>query len=97
MSWLSGIFEKGYRRKEISPTKAVELLIDVSYFGSVGTDNRNFSKQEMLDIISDVENRFPKSGSYELEYWLAGAILNYTFWFVRGQERKSYLQRAIGT
>ncbi|MCP4256020.1 MAG: hypothetical protein GY774_00670 [Planctomycetes bacterium] len=52
-------------------------------------------QSEMGDVIAEVEKQFPESSSWELEYWLGIAIRNYTAWFIRGDERKQYLQTAI--
>jgi tetratricopeptide (TPR) repeat protein len=52
-------------------------------------------RSKMDKTISEIEKQFPKGNSQELEYMLGVATLLYTEWFIRGDERKQYLQRAV--
>ncbi|MBT6047773.1 MAG: hypothetical protein HOI47_18720 [Candidatus Scalindua sp.] len=52
-------------------------------------------RSEMCKAIPGIEKKFLKSNSKELNYLLGVATLLYTEWFIRGDERKQYLQRAI--
>ena len=71
--------------------KFVRSLMEMSCFGL----GKEPSQSEMSKLISRVEKQCPDSGSYELEYWFGIALRNYTTWFVRGDERKLYLQKAV--
>ena len=50
---------------------------------------------EMFKTVLEVEKQFSKNNSRELEYSLCVAILLYTEWFIRGDERKQYLEKAV--
>ncbi len=49
----------------------------------------------MLKAIEKVETQHPNSNSAELEYSLGIAWRNYTAWFIRSDERKPYLEKAV--
>jgi hypothetical protein len=49
----------------------------------------------MLETIQAAESQYPSSDCAELEYWLGIAWRNYTAWFLRGDARRSPLQKAI--
>ncbi len=53
------------------------------------------TQAQMLETVQRIEDQYPASHSAELEYWLGIAWRNYTAWFVRGDERKPYLEKAI--
>jgi hypothetical protein len=74
-----------------SEQKAIDSLKDVASFG-LGPQPE---PSEMLSIIEKVEGQYPQNNSAELEYWLGIAWRNYTAWFVRGDDRKAYLEKAI--
>lgn len=76
---------------KMSVAQAIRFLIDMSCSGPGNESKRS----EMYRLFSEVEKYFMDSASYELEYWLGFALRNYTSWFVRGEERKLYLQRAV--
>lgn len=76
---------------KMSVAQAIKSLMEMSCFGL----GKEPSQSEISKLISKVEKQFPDSGSYELEYWLGIALRNYTAWFVRGEERKPYLQKAV--
>ena len=76
---------------KMSVAQAIKSLMKMSHFG-LGNEP---TQSEMHKLISKVEKRFPDSDSYELEYRLGIALRNYTAWFVRGDERKPYLQEAV--
>ncbi len=76
---------------KMSVTEAIESLKRASSFG-LGSQP---SQPDMLKLLEKVEKQHPASKSPELEYWLGIAWRNYTAWFVRGDERKPYLEKAI--
>ena len=49
----------------------------------------------MLNLVKRVEKQHQDSRSAELEYWLGIVWRNYTAWFVRGDERYAYLEKAV--
>lgn len=51
-------------------------------------------RARMCKTISEIEKQFSKSNLEELESMLATAILVYTEWFIRGDERTQYIQKA---
>lgn len=75
---------------KMSVTEAIESL-RASSFG-LGPQP---SQPDMLKLLEKVEKQHPASKSPELEYWLGIAWHNYGAWFVRGDERKPYLEKAI--
>ncbi|KAF5414744.1 MAG: hypothetical protein C5S48_07665 [Candidatus Methanogaster sp.] len=76
---------------KMSVAQTIKSLREMSHLG-LGNEP---SQSEMHKLISKVEKRFLDSDSYELEYRLGIALRNYTAWFVRGDERKLYLQEAV--
>lgn len=53
------------------------------------------TQQQLLTAIEDIERQHPNSNSAELESWLGGAWNSYTAWFIRGDARKTYLEKAV--
>lgn len=51
------------------------------------------TQQQMLTAIDKVEREYPCTDSAELAYWLGGAWRCYTAWFIRGDDRKPYLEK----
>lgn len=76
---------------KMSMAQAIGSLKEACFF----TLDREPSEREMSKLISRVEKRFPDSGSYELEFWLGSVLRNYTALFVRGEERREYLEKAV--
>lgn len=76
---------------KMSVEQAIRSLMEVSCFGL----GKGSSQSEMSKLISKIEKQFSDSDSYKLEYWLGIALQNYTAWFVRGKERKSYFKKAV--
>ena len=76
---------------KMSIPDAIRSLQQISSFG-LGPQP---TQQQMLKAIERVESQHPTSNSAELEYWLGIAWRNYTAWFIRGDERKSYLEKAV--
>ena len=74
-----------------SSSDAVRSLQQVASFG-LGPQP---TQAQMLETIRRVEDQYPSSNSAELEYWLGIAWRNYIAWFVRGDERKPYLEKAV--
>lgn len=75
---------------KMSRSKAINSLIEISCFGI----SKQLSQSDMSNLISQIEKQFQDSDSYELEYWLGIALRNYAAWFIRGENRKHYLQKA---
>lgn len=73
----------------MSITDAKKLLIHVVFFDPA------LSRSNIEEVINKVERLYPESNSYDLEYWLGLALRNYNGWFIRGEERKVYLEKAI--
>lgn len=74
-----------------SVSDAVNSLRQVASFG-LGPQP---TQTQMLETVQKIEDQYPASSSAELEYWLGIAWRNYTAWFVRGDERKQFLEKAI--
>jgi hypothetical protein len=77
---------------KISVSDAIRSLQQAVSFG-LGPQP---TQAQMLETVRMVEDQHPASNSAELEYWLGIAWRNYAAWFVRGDERKPYLEKAIG-
>ncbi|MBA7473143.1 hypothetical protein ES707_08477 [subsurface metagenome] len=75
----------------MSESEAISSLQELSFFAGGDLPDRH----NMLKKITEIEKRIPNTKSSELEYWLAIATRNYTAWYVRGDERKSYLETVI--
>jgi hypothetical protein len=72
-------------------SEAVRSLQQVASFG-LGPQP---TQPQMLETVQRIEEQYPASNSAELEYWLGITWRNYTAWFVRGDERKQYLEKAV--
>lgn len=72
--------------------KAIKILHEMTLFRPGYTLP---SKQEMLTQIEQIEAQFPQNESYELELALGGALNHYIFHYVRGDERKLFLERVV--
>lgn len=62
-------------------------------FGEIAPDIKRAKGQEMLDTITKIELNSSKTSNAKLYYALAIAYRNYCAWFVRGIERKLYLEK----
>lgn len=51
--------------------------------------------QQMIEEINQLENHIRSGIDPNLEYLFAIAIRNYTAWFVRGDDRKRFLERTV--
>ncbi len=78
-------------QSRLSVSEAVRLLERACSFG-LGAQP---TQQEMLKTIEKIEGQYSNTDSAELQYWLGGTWRCYTAWFIRGEERKSYLQKAL--
>ena len=74
-----------------NPQKLIESLQRFCFFIGEGYP----TPDEMLKVISKARKDCLDSDSYELEYWLGTALVYYNTWFVRGDERKPYLEEAV--
>lgn len=59
--------------------------------GSDPLDNRN----EMERVIKSAEQAVDNSSSAIFVYWLGVAYRNYTAWYIRGDERRPYMEGAV--
>lgn len=75
----------------ISQSQAIKSLREMSSFG-LGPQP---SQKQMAKLIEKMESQYPQIESYELAFWLGIALRNYTAWFIRGDERKQFLERAV--
>ncbi len=82
----------------------VALLQDVASgtgeYAVYASQEDNFRKrsekgQEMLSVITSVEERCDALSDSKLYYLLAIAYRNYCAWFIRGDQRKEYLEKCI--
>lgn len=73
--------------------EVTRTLYNYSLFG-IGIASPT-SKQEMLSHIEEAEAQSSKWNSFELEFAIGTALSAYVFKFVRGEERKPYLERMI--
>jgi hypothetical protein len=87
-----------------SVDESIEMLNNISNglgeFASFAFDdqNQNAKKEkarQMLSIITDIETKNALLNNTTLSYSLAIAYCNYNAWFVRGEERKMYLEKCI--
>ena len=76
---------------KMSVQEAIDSLMRAASFG-LGPQPE---QSEMLKIIDTVERQYSHSDSAKLEYWLGIAWRNYTAWFIRGDDRKPNLEKAI--
>ena len=74
-----------------SELEAIRLLGRACSFGLGAQPTR----KELLEIIETVERQFPSAQSAALECCLGGAWKYYAALFVRGPDRKLYLQRSV--
>lgn len=49
----------------------------------------------MLNTIERIEREYPDVDSAEVNYWFGIAWRNFTAWFIRGEERRGYLEKAV--
>lgn len=64
-------------------------------FNELNIDIKHKKGQEMLSIITSIEKNSIESSDTNLFYSIAIAYRNYCAWFVRGDERKKYLEKSI--
>ncbi len=95
--------QKTTDKKALSEAEAIESLEKLCNELTIVTPDKPPLSQSIIDeirskmdkTISEIEKQFSESNSKELEYFLGVSILLYTEWFIRGDERKKYLQRAV--
>jgi hypothetical protein len=73
-----------------------ELIVAIAKLMRVANalDERDTEKT-MKNVMENIESQFSIDTSPEVEYWLGVAWENFTGWYVRGDERKIYLDRSI--
>lgn len=64
-------------------------------FSEDNQSKKNEKALEMLSIITDVEKHSSQLKNSELFYSIAIAYRNYCAWFVRGDNRKQYLEKCV--
>jgi len=78
-------------RGTLSEPEAVCLLERACSFGLGPQPTQN----ELLEIVEGVERQYPRAESAELQCCLGGAWKYFSALFVRGPDRKPYLQRSL--
>lgn len=71
----------------------IRALMRISCFGF--GNEKDFEKDNMLKVLSEVESRSANLQNPKLAYWLGIAWRNFTSWHIRGNERKKYFERVI--
>lgn len=84
----------GFSNKpKLTDNEAVTSLMRITSMG-FGSE-KDFEKNNMLKVISEVEAFATNSQNPKLFYWLGIAWRNFTGWHIRGDERKEYLEKAV--
>jgi hypothetical protein len=55
----------------------------------------SLEQTQMLELIEAIESQLNMCGDPKLQYWLGVANTNYVSWYVRGDKRKPFLERAV--
>ena len=79
-------------KSEMSTSEAVQLLNRTCSF-QIGQSQP--TQREMLNLIENIERQHANSDSAELHFMLGVAWEFYTAWFVRGDNRKPFLQKML--
>lgn len=87
---MFGLFNKA---KFSSDDDAATALMRISSMG-FGSE-QDFAKDNMLKVLSEVEQYASNLQNPKLAYWLGIAWRNFTAWHIRGDERKDYLDKAV--
>ena len=87
---MFGLFNKA---KFSSDDDAATALMRISSMG-FGSE-QDFAKDNMLKVLSEVEQYASNLQNPKLAYWLGIAWRNFTAWHIRGDERKEYLDKAV--
>lgn len=92
------IIDNNYNSSSISTLEDISNGMGeyASYsFREINDDIKRVKGQEMLDIITKIELNSSQLVDTKFYYTLAIAYRNYCAWFVRGVERKIYLEKTI--
>ena len=77
----------------------INTLLDLTNYGECMFEEdkivKNKKGKEMLSVIATIEKNYRDSKDDELFYNMAIAYRNYTAWFIRGNEKKYFLEKAI--
>ena len=92
MRWVSKLFDSNKKQMALEAV-AIKKLEELTLVGPDTT--RLPDSQKMLSIIEEVEREFGSEITPSLAEALADTILSYTSWFVRGADRKPFLERAV--
>ena len=87
MGWLSKLFGSSSEGQAIEKLKSLTLVTA----GTSALPNRT----SMLRTIQEIERKHEGDMSPALADALAGAIVCFVCWHVRGEERKPFLERAV--
>jgi tetratricopeptide (TPR) repeat protein len=69
---------------------AISTLFQISCFGSEETVK---TKEDMYKILEAISEHAKPLHNPKLAYWLGIAWRNFTAWYIRGEERKAYLNK----
>lgn len=93
MSWISKLLGSHKESEGDRERRAIDQLLR---FTLVTADTPPpHDKEKMLSAIEEVEQGFGSNIPPSLADALASAILCYTAWYVRGDERRGFLERAV--
>lgn len=77
----------------------INTLLELTKYGEAMFEEdievKRLQAKEMLSVITSVENKYENSKDADLFCNIAIAYRNYTAWFVRDDEQKLYLEKAI--
>lgn len=89
--FVLGLFDNIFA-KSSSEQDLVNSLVEIAAFGA--GDEGAQEKSNMDSVLARTESQMPSQASSMLLYWLGIAWRNYTARYIRGDERKLYLEKA---
>lgn len=84
-----GLFSKPKKSEE----ELKQSLVEIAAFGA--SDESAYAKSNMDNVLGEIESRLDETTSSMVLYWLGIVWRNYTSWHIRGDERKSYLEKSV--
>lgn len=102
-NFIRSFFQNKTIKKDISKNP-IEVLQNISngigeyalcLSHEISEDTKKVKKQEIINIITKIEQEYNKEDDTDLHYALAIAYRNYCAWFIRDNERKQYLEKVI--
>lgn len=79
--------------KPQNDTDAISTLFSISSFGTGGTINQN--KDGMHKTLISISEYAEPLNNPILAYWLGIGWRNFTAWYIRGEDRKPYLNKIV--